>query len=134
MPTLTHRLALRTTLFVLFVMAVGACAAKSSDGTGTTRRSDPSIMDSTELRSNDYSTVYDAISARRANWLLPRGGPTGSRAPELGVWIEGSTQPRGVAFLRNLRPIDIRQVRRLSTTESLHTYSWPWGGLVITLR
>jgi hypothetical protein len=39
-----------------------------------------------------------------------------------------------VDYLRNLRPADIRQVRRLATTESLHTYSWPWGGLVLTLR
>ena len=134
MPTSVRRIPLRLTLFVVFVIAAGACASRSADGT-TRQRSDPSVMDTTALRRQDYSTVYDAISAQHADWLLPRGGPTGQRTPELGVFIEGSgTRHFGVGYLRSLRPIDVRQVRRLSTTESLHTYSWPWGGLVITLR
>ena len=91
-------------------------------------------MDTTELRGGDYSTVYDAISRLHADWLLPRGGPSGGRAPALGVFVEGQLRDRGVAYLRNLRPIDVKQVRRLSATESLNTYSWPWGGLVITTR
>ena len=123
-------------LALTIAVAVVACAPKYSAGgsTATRRDRDRSVIDSTELRGGNYSTVYDAVSALHADWLLPRGGPQGQRSPELGIWIEGQTRARPVDFLRTLRPVDIRQVRRLSTTESLHTYSWPWGGLVITLR
>lgn len=125
--------AVRAAIVIAAVAVAAACTHPSGTSSRAPRR-DPSIMDSTELRDGNYSTVHDAISATRADWLLARGGPSGTRRPELGVWIEGTTRSVGVAYLRNLRPIDIRQVRRLTTTESLHTYSWPWGGLVITLR
>lgn len=92
-------------------------------------------MDSTELRGGNFSTVYDAVSGLHADWLLPRGGPgTGGRAPALGVWIEGQTIARPADFLKTIRPIDIKQLRRLTISEALQTYNWPWGGLVVTLR
>lgn len=130
----TPRAALRATLFLVAIVMSAACAAKSTSASGTTARRDSEVMDSTDIRGHNYSTVYDAISAQHANWLLPRGGPTGQRAPELGVWIGGRTTSVGVEYLRQMRPVDVKEIRRLSTTESLHTYSWPWGGLVITLR
>jgi hypothetical protein len=126
-----------TLLAVALAVTTAACAAKSSTasgGTATAARRDRSIMDTTELRGGNFSSVYDAISALHADWLLPRGGPQTGRPPELGVWIEGQLRTRGVDYLKSLRPVDVKQVRRLTTTESLHTYSWPWGGLVITSR
>jgi hypothetical protein len=125
-------------LLVIALTVVGAaCAsnksATASGGTATARR-DPSVLDSTQLRSGNFGTVYDAIRQLHADWLLPRGGPSGGRAPALGVWIEGQTRDRGVDYLRSIRPIDIIKVRRLSITESTNSYSWPWGGLVITAR
>ena len=127
---------LSTLIVVATVVACGSHGTTTAaGGTAATARRDPSIMDSTEIRGGNYSTVFDAVSARHADWLLPRGGPQAGRPAPLGIWIEGqSRQPRGVDYLRTLRPVDIRQVRRLSTTESLHSYSWPWGGLVLTLR
>ncbi|HET9425758.1 MAG TPA: hypothetical protein VFO55_10335 [Gemmatimonadaceae bacterium] len=133
MRAIPIRPAIRAGGFALLLAIAVACAARDP-GTGTTPRRDSSIMDTTDLRSHDYSTVYDAISRQHADWLFPRGGPVGGQRPVLGVWIEGNMRSMGVDYLRTLRPVDVRQVRRLSTTESLHTYSWPWGGLVITLR
>ena len=78
------------------------------------------------------SSVASAGGVRRSENRAV--GPVNGVSPTLGVWIEGNTRSFGVSYLRNLRPIDIRQVRRLPTTETLHTYNWPWGGLVITLR
>lgn len=118
-----------------FLVIAAACTARPREGgTAAAPRRDRSIMDTTELRNPSFSTVYDAISALHPDWLLPRGGPVNGVSPTLGVWIEGNTRSFGVGYLRNLRPIDIRQVRRLATTETLHTYNWPWGGLVISLR
>jgi hypothetical protein len=128
-----NRFALRALLFVVFTALVGACAKNSASGSSTPRR-DRSVMDSTELRAPRFSTVYDAVSALRGDWLLARGGPSGGRMPEVGVWIEGQMRTRGVDFLKTIRPVDIKQIKRLSTTESLHSYNWPWGGLVITPR
>lgn len=133
MRSTIHRMILRLAFVAAGVSLIVACGPKSTT-TSTAPRRNTSIMDTTELRGHNYSTVWDAISAQHADWLLPRGGPSGGLSPQLGVWIEGSVRNMGADYLRNLRPVDIRQVRRLSTTESLHTYSWPWGGLVITLR
>jgi hypothetical protein len=127
-------------LSALFSLALAVAAAGcvqkgyTPAGTAAARDRDRSVMDTTELRGGNFSTVYDAVAALHADWLLPRGGPQGQRSPELGIWIEGQMRARPVDFLKTIRPVDIRQLRRLSTTESLHTYSWPWGGLVVTLR
>jgi hypothetical protein len=123
-------------LILAFAIATAACAAnKAADGTSTrSRRADPSVLDSSQLRNGNFSTVYDAIRQLHADWLLPRGGPSGGRVPELGVFVEGQMRNRGVTYLQSLRPIDIIKVRRLSITESTNSYSWPWGGLVITAR
>lgn len=128
-----HRVA-RLVIFAAAVAAAAACGPPIEGGTRAAPRRNTSIMDTAELRGHNFSTVYDAISARHADWLLPRGGPSGGRNPTLGVWIEGSTRSLGVEYLRTIRPVDIGQVRRLSTTESLHSYNWPWGGLVLSLR
>lgn len=91
-------------------------------------------MDTTDFRGRNYGSIYDAISAQHADWLLPRGGPVNSQLPMLGVFVEGSMRSRGIEYLRELRPVDVVAVRRLSATESLHSFQWPWGGLLLTLR
>ena len=124
-------------LFVIALAITAACASKgatASGGTATTSRRDPSVLDSTQLRAGNYSNLYDAVQRLHADWLLPRGGPSGGRNPELGVFIEGQTRNRGVDYLRTTRPIDVIKIRRLSVTESTSSYNWPWGGLVITTR
>lgn len=123
-------------LAIALVVATAACGAKSATaagGTATARR-DPSVLDSAQLRGGNFGTVFDAIRQLHADWLLPRGGPSGGRVPALGVWIEGQTRDRGVEYLKSIRPIDVIKVRRLSITESTNSYSWPWGGLVVTTR
>jgi hypothetical protein len=124
-------------LALSFAVAVAGCAARKGGATGesaTRSRRDPSVVDSVELWSSTAGTVYDLVSSTRADWLLPRGGPQANRSPELGIWIEGQLRTRPTSFLTTIRPVDIKRIRRLSPTESLHTYSWPWGGLVVTPR
>jgi hypothetical protein len=122
-------------LAIAFVLVLAACAPKSTAARPATTRRDASVMDSTELRGGNFATVYDAVSALHADWLLPRGGvSTGGRMPALGIFIEGQMRAQQVDFLKTLRPNDIRQLRRLTISEALQTYNWPWGGLVITLR
>jgi hypothetical protein len=126
---------IRAAVVAVAVTLAAACMRHSDPVTESGPRRNTEIMDSTDLRTDmSFSTLYDVINAKHANWLLPRGGPLGQQNPELGVWINTAYRTVGVDYLRSLRPADVREVRRLSTTESLHTYSWPWGGLVITLR
>jgi hypothetical protein len=126
-----RRLAVQLTIALSIGAAVIACGATAS---GTARpRVDNTRMDTTELRGHGYGSVYDAVSARHADWLQARGGTTdGVRAPVVGVFIEGSTRPYELSYLKEVRPEEIRMVRRLSPSESLQTYSWPWGAIVIT--
>jgi hypothetical protein len=123
-------------LALAFAVAVAGCAARRgvSGESATRSRRDPSVVDSAELWSSTAGTVYDLVSSTRADWLLPRGGPQANRSPELGIWVEGQLRTRPTSFLTTIRPVDIKRIKRLSPTESLHTYSWPWGGLVITTR
>jgi hypothetical protein len=123
-------------VFVLTLAFIAAaCTARAKDpSTSSQPRKDPTIMDTTDLWRNNFSTVYDAVSRLHGDWLLPRGGPQGVRQPELGVWVEGQLRTRPAEFLKSVRVSDVRQVRRLTPGESLHVYSWPWGGLVLTLR
>jgi hypothetical protein len=130
----------RALLLISLAAGIAACASKSSGtttasgGTATAARRDPSVLDSTQLRSGNYSTVFDAIQRIHADWLLPRGGPSGGRNPELGVFVEGQVRNRGVEYLKSLRPVDVMKIRRLTITESTGSYNWPWGGLVVTSR
>jgi hypothetical protein len=127
-------------IYVVFVVALAVAAAgctarsKAAGDTATRSRRDPSVVDSVELWSSTAGTVYDLVSSTRADWLLPRGGPQANRSPELGIWIEGQIRTRPTSYLTTIRPVDIKRIKRLSPTESLHTYSWPWGGLVLTPR
>jgi hypothetical protein len=127
-------------IYVVLVAAIAVAAAgctarsKAAGDSATRSRRDPSVVDSVELWSSTAGTVYDLVSSTRADWLLPRGGPQANRSPELGIWIEGQMRTRPTSYLTTIRPVDIKRIKRLSPTESLHTYSWPWGGLVLTPR
>jgi hypothetical protein len=122
---------------VLSLVTAAACASKSATASGSSAaksRRDPSVMDSSMLWYGNYGTVYDALTAQHSDWLLARGGPSGGRLPEVGVWLDASQRSRGVDFLKSVRPTDIRSVKRLSPTETLSSYNWPWGGLLIRSR
>jgi hypothetical protein len=126
--------------FAIALVAVSAaCASKTatgtaSGGTATTTRRDPTVIDAAELHSTTHASVFDLIRTTRADWLLARGGPSGGQMPQLGVWTDASQRSRGVDYLKTIGPKDIKRVKRLSTTETLHSYNWPWGGLVLTTR
>ncbi|HEY9227629.1 MAG TPA: hypothetical protein VIP11_13320 [Gemmatimonadaceae bacterium] len=119
------------------VVAAGACASSPATRSST---STASRMDTTEFRRPEFRTLYDAIKARRPDWLLARGGVTnitngmGSRSPTVGVFFEGESRGYPLEKLQDLVGGDVKSVRRINGTESLATYGseWPWGGIVIT--
>ena len=127
-------------LVIALAVVSGACASRSatsstaSGGTASTARRDPTVIDEAELHAGTHATVFDLIRSTRADWLLARGGPSGGQAPQLGVWTDASQRSRGVDYLKTISPRDIKKVKRLSTTETLSSYNWPWGGLVLTTR
>jgi hypothetical protein len=127
-------------LAIALVAANAACASKNpssgtaSGGAATAARRDPTVIDEAELHGGTHASVFDLIRSTRADWLLARGGPSGGQMPQLGVWTDASQRSRGVDYLRTISPKDIKRVKRLSTTETLQSYNWPWGGLVVTSR
>jgi hypothetical protein len=127
-------------LAIALVVVSAACASRSASSPtasgepATAARRDPSVIDQTELHASTQATVYDMIRTTRADWLLARGGPSGGQTPQVGVWTDASQRPRGVDYLKTISPRDVKRIKRLSTTETLHSYNWPWGGLVLTTR
>jgi hypothetical protein len=130
------RRSFRRSMICLSVAVVTiACGAVPQGNTGPSTRVDLTRMDTTELRGHNYATVYDAISVKHADWYVPRGGPVnGVDAPSVGVFFEYQRRNLGLSYLHDLRPEDVKGVRHLSPTESLSSFSWPWGAIVITLR
>jgi hypothetical protein len=135
----------RALIALSLAAGLAACASKATtaaEGTPASAsrapRRDPSIMDTTEFRTGEFSTIYDAISRKHSDWLMVRGGATnatpGGQTQSVGVWVDGSMRNRGIQYLKDTRPIEVKLIKHLSPTESLHTYSWPWGGIVVTLR
>ena len=124
-------------LAIALVVGSTACASKgatASGGAATTARRDPTVIDQAELHGGTHATLFDLIRTTRADWLLARGGPSGGQMPQVGVWTDASQRSRGVEYLKTISPKDVKRVKRLSTTETLHSYAWPWGGLVLTTR
>ena len=67
------------------LLLLGACA--SGGGTSMPQgRSDLLVED--QIRSNSYSTVYDAIVALRPNWLRTRGMDSFSSPTQIQVYID----------------------------------------------
>lgn len=136
MHATTRRLARRSMIYFSAAVVAVACAAGPKSDTGPRTRNDPSRMDSTELMGHNYSTVYDAVLAAHADWLVPRGGgisPMGD-APTVGVYVEGQMRNLTVSYLRGIRPIEVKGIRHMTTSESLGSFGWPWGAIVIIPR
>jgi hypothetical protein len=124
----------------VFIVAGLATMAGCASGSGT-RSNAPvsSRMDTTEFRRPEFRTIYDAVAARRPDWLIARGGATSMtnaarQAPVVGVFFEGESRGYPLEKLRELVGRDVRTLRRISGAESVATYGpdWPWGGIVVT--
>lgn len=99
-------------------------------------------MDSTALSGHDYGSVYQAIMATHSDWLRPVGGTTSlgsaskpANAPVIGIFVEGSSKPLDVDYLRELVPGNVKMIRKISASESMVTFGpdWAWGAIIITL-
>jgi hypothetical protein len=118
-------------------IGVAACASGSaaSGRSVNTTPSDRSRFESTEFRGRGFSNMYDAVASQRSDWLRPVGGDRGTGGtPVVGVFVEGQRRSYDFDYLRQLRPEDVKLLRRIPPSESLHTYGfdWAWGAIVIT--
>jgi hypothetical protein len=133
---------LRLLITVLSIISITAFAAIAGCATASGTRTSGSSsnwMDTTEFRRPEFRTIYDAVAARRPDWLLARGGSTSftnasRQAPTVGIFVEGELRGYPLEKLRELVGRDVRSIRRILSAESLATYGsdWPWGGIVVT--
>lgn len=138
-------------LALSLALSMSSCASTGATQTGATQSGAPQAgtsrtggansnrMDTTEFRRPEFRTIYEAIKARRPDWLVARGGPTSFRnptrqTPVVGVFIEGESRGYSLDKLTEFVGGDVKLIRRISGPESLSTYGsdWPWGGIVIT--
>jgi len=145
------------------VGVVCGCASSghSADGTSAAPAHDVTLLDSTELVGHGYANTYVAMTATRPAWLRamsgpptgrdPNGrGPTNTRFPTadqvaratgggpapIGVFLEGSKQQLGVAYLGSLAVEQVALLKHLNPSEAMSVYGpeWAWGAIVIRLR
>jgi hypothetical protein len=120
-----------------------ACASGGSSAAGNNvvqsgnPRADRSRMDTLEFRNKSFRTIYDAIRATHPDWLNVTGGstsikPSGQNTPTLGIFIEGQNRSQPMEYLTRLTPEEVISVRRISASEALSMYGWPWTGVIVT--
>lgn len=89
--------------------AIAGCAAATSAQGG---RAGSNQLTETELASTNSDNLYDAIAKLRPDWLTSRGpkSVTDMTLASVDVFMNG-TMLGGIDYLREVRPLDVRDVR-----------------------
>jgi hypothetical protein len=153
--------ALIATIGATWLALLASCASstRGAAGIAATPR-DRTLMDTTDLAGHGYANAYAAVVAARPEWLRAVAGPpsrreangpdgggrfptsrqvaraTGETGAMIGVFVEGSRQPVGLAYLGTLSPQAVLRLQHLSASEAMATYGpeWAWGAIIVRLR
>ena len=83
-----------------------------------------------EMLQGNYTTVYDAVEARRSMWLRPRGPDSFVQPSVVWVYIDG-VRAGEVDLLRRLQPHLVNTVRFYDGTEATSRWGVDNGAGVI---
>jgi hypothetical protein len=126
MPSHTSYLLQRTSAYarrvavLLFAASLVACASSSALG-GKTQRSQTTLLVD-EIRSTQYTNVYDVVLALRSNWLRVRTGESFTKSAVLQVYLD-QQRIGGVEELKGIQTLNVEMVRFLDGP----TASARWG-------
>jgi hypothetical protein len=104
----------------------------------TARSGSTSLLTPEMLRTGNFETAYDAISALRPNWLRPHGGATNYEGagthPFVGVVFKGNRTNLGLDFLKSLGATQFSEIRRINPPQATNLYgmAYSWGVIEIT--
>jgi hypothetical protein len=125
-------------LSILLAAGCATAAGTPSQQGQTSSRRDPNVIAAEELDTAPETDLYAAIQHLRPMFFETRGrtSPGIGTAPEMiQVYVDGS-RANGVDALRQLRPLDVREVRHLSATEATQRYGTghTMGAIVVTRK
>jgi hypothetical protein len=139
-------------LILSIVVALSGCASATAGGTssaGQTTRRDTNVITAEELASSPESDLYGAVKRLRPSFFETRGTTSlgvGTVPEKIQVYVDGtratisdgSSDPASVAIatLSQLRPNEVKEVRRLSASEATQRYgtNHTMGAIVVTRK
>lgn len=80
------------------------------------------LMTRDEIRSTQFTSLYDVISSLRGNWLRVRGADSFSQPTEVQVYLD-TQRIGGAGELRAMNPVNIESVRYFDSVQA----SARWG-------
>ena len=107
---------------LLLAMLLGAACGGSRHGEQQPTPRDRELLTAEQLRSQHFTSAYDAVLALRANWLHTRGNDSFTSPTRVLVYVDG-TRYGGVESLRTLPVISINYIRHYDGL----TASARWG-------
>jgi hypothetical protein len=114
MPSHTSYLLQRTSAYarrvavLCFAVSLVACASSSALG-GKTQRSQTTLLVE-EIRSTQYTNLYDVILALRSNWVRVRTGESFTKSAVLQVYLD-QQRIGGVDELKGIQTLNVEMVR-----------------------
>ncbi|HEY4304990.1 MAG TPA: hypothetical protein VGM82_11015 [Gemmatimonadaceae bacterium] len=138
-----------------------ACASHKTEA-GAAETHDRLLLDSIEIVGHGFGNTAVAITNLRPEWLQAVPGPstqrdngrgntgmsarfptaaqveraTGGGSNTIAVFLEGSKQQLGLAYLNSLPVEQVALLRNLRPPEAMATYGpeWAWGAIIVRLR
>jgi hypothetical protein len=88
-------------------MAAAACHPQTRT---STRRLDRTVITRDEMLKGNYTSLYDAVAALRANWLQARGPDSFTNPSIVWVYVDGA-RVGDVSVLKEMQPLRVNSVR-----------------------
>lgn len=116
-------------LALFLALSLGACASGGGSEAESGPRRSSNRLTTEELETVSQFDLYTAVSRLRPQWLR-----SGSRGTLPGVILNGSPQPGGVEFLRNLRAGEVTGLQFMSAADATTRYGtgYPSGAILVT--
>ncbi len=100
------------------------------------RRRDRQVLDRDEIRSTQFTNLYDVVLALRANWLRIRAADSFEKSTPIQLYLDAQ-RLSGVEELRQMNPTNIASIRYLDPIQAGARYGLDHGAgaiLVTTAR
>ncbi|MEO8619502.1 MAG: glycosyl hydrolase 115 family protein [bacterium] len=124
---------IRTTRFLLLVVALSACASnRTAESNAKAPSPNRNVLSGTDLREQHFNTAYDAIEALRSNWLQTRG-PDSFQSPSIVIVYLDNVKLGGVETLRAIELTALRTIEHFDGTTATARWGVGHGGGVILI-